>query len=341
MLKIKPIYFFIALLSLCGGVFLLSLCVGASSVRLPDILQILGQGNVAPINSSDIYIITELRLPRTILAFLVGAALALTGAVLQTLFRNPLADPSLIGVSSGAALGAAIMLVLGGTLMVNFTLMWMTWLVYLSAFAGGILVTVIVMRVGQSRYKMSLGTLLLVGIAINALATSGIGLLIYIANETTLRSLTFWMLGSLTQATWSTVGITALFVMLAVIFIPFYAKALNALLLGEADAYHLGIPVEKVKYRLLFCCALAISATVAIAGMIGFVGLVVPHMVRMLIGSNHRYVLPGSVILGGTLLMLADIGARTWVAPAEMPIGIITALLGAPFFLFLILRAKQ
>lgn len=344
MLNIKPIRFFMSSMALLLIVFMASLTMGASDISIADALSMIFHGITGDASShfspTDLYVITELRLPRTLLAFLVGAALGVSGAVIQTLFRNPLADPSLIGVSSGAALGAAGMLVLGSGLFLNMTAVWMPWWVALSAFVGGIVATLIVMRVGQRRDRLSLGTLLLVGIAINALAMSGIGLLSYMASEATLRSLTFWMLGSLTQATWSSLGLVAFFVVPVLLFLPLSSRALNALLLGEAEARHLGIPVEKIKNRVLIGSALAVAVCVAITGIIGFVGLVIPHVVRLLVGANHRYVLPGSILLGGTLLMLADIAARTWVAPAELPIGIITALLGAPFFLALIMRQR-
>ena len=341
--KVNPSVFFVGLTFFLFIIFMSSLALGASSISITDVFSILYHwltaGDLISFSASDIYIITELRLPRTLLAFLVGAALGVSGAVIQTLFRNPLADPSLIGVSSGAALAAASMLVFSTTLFINPE--WISGLVSASAFVGGMLATLVVMRLGQDRYRMALGTLLLVGIAINALAMSGIGLLTYIANETTLRSLTFWMLGSLAQATWGMVGLATILIGATMIALPLYARPLNALLLGEAEAQHLGIAVEKVKYSVLLMSALAVGTTVAFAGIISFIGLVVPHMVRMLVGANHRYVLPGSILLGGSLLMLADIGARTLVIPAELPIGIITALLGAPFFLALIMRAKK
>ncbi len=324
---IKPSRFLLALLFLSLAILGASLLIGASHISF------------SPLSPTDLYVLTELRLPRALLALLVGAALGMSGAVLQTLFRNPLADPSLIGVSSGAALGAATLLVLGAHLFLYLG-QWMSFFVALSAFVGGVIATIIVMRLSTAQNRLSLGAVLLVGIAINALAMSGIGLLSYIATETTLRSLTFWMLGSLAHTTWSSLGLLTLFVLPVLITLPFFSRALNALLLGETEARHLGIAVEKTKNIILLASALAVAATVAVAGIIGFVGLVVPHIIRMSIGTDHRYLLPASGLLGGCLLMLADIGARTWFAPAELPIGIITALLGAPFFLALIMRQK-
>ena len=332
--KISPQYFFSILIVFLILTFIASLSLGASEVSLLDIVT-------ENLSATDSYIITELRFPRTILAFLVGAGLALTGAVMQTLFRNPLADPSLIGVSSGAALGAALFLVFGASQTILVSSIFFPFLLPLSAFIGGLLATGILVLIGQRQHYTSVSILLLAGIALNALAGSGIGLLTYLASDVSLRSFTFWTLGSLAQATWPMVGFATFFIGIALVILPFFSKAFNALLLGEAEARHLGIPVERVKRIALLLCALAIGAAVAAAGIIAFVGLVVPHIVRLLMGANHRYVLPGSILLGGSLLMLADIGARTFVVPAELPIGIITALIGAPFFLALIMRERK
>lgn len=326
----KSFLFFTILAITTIVLFFCSILFGAHSVDI-----------FSPLSKTEHYVIYELRMPRAILAFLIGGALSLSGAILQTLFRNPLADPSIIGVSSGAAFAAAAAIVLGGTWMITNHPTLNTYLLPIAAFLGGLLTTFIIVKISQQRFAMSLSIVLLTGIAINSLAGSGIGLLSYLATDTMLRSITFWMLGSLSQTSWHSVLLASIFILPVLIIAPFFTKSFNALLLGEPAAQHLGIPVEKVKRRALFLMSLSVGAAVALSGIIGFVGLVVPHMVRFVMGANHRFVIPGSILLGGNLLMLADMCARTWFAPVELPIGIITALIGAPFFLFLIFREKQ
>jgi len=286
-------------------------------------------------------VLMAIRLPRVLLGVLIGAGLAVSGAALQGLFRNPLADPGLIGISSGAALGATTVIVLGNTLLQGLT----GWLGYaalpLAAFAGGVAATLLVYRLSLVGGRTVVVTMLLAGIAINALAGAATGVFTFVADDDQLRNITFWSLGSLGRATWRMVGMATPFIAVAVLVLPRCARALNAFLLGEAEAAHLGIATEPIKRIIVALAALAVGASVAVAGIIGFVGLIVPHLVRLMTGPDHRYVLPGSALLGGSLLVGADLVARTIVAPAELPIGIVTALLGAPFFLWLLLRARQ
>ncbi|GIU14036.1 iron ABC transporter permease [Shewanella sp. MBTL60-007] len=287
-------------------------------------------GNVAP---HEQLVINNVRLPRTLLALAVGAVLAQCGAVMQGLFRNPLADPGIIGVSSGAALGAAICIVLipqGGEYMVA-----------LSAFFAGLVTTLIVYRLASSASGTSVVLLLLSGVAIAALAGAGIGLLTYMADDMALRDLTLWQMGSIAGAQWHYVILTL--VALALVSWQFNrsAKALNALLLGEAEARHLGLDVDKLKLRLIVLCAIGVGVSVAATGIIGFIGLVVPHLVRMMVGPDHKQLLPLSAMLGAAILALADIGARSLVAPSELPVGLVTALLGAPFFILLLLKQRH
>ncbi|MCK8044527.1 iron ABC transporter permease [Shewanella sp. 1CM18E] len=287
-------------------------------------------GSVAP---HEQLVINNVRLPRTLLALAVGAVLAQCGAVMQGLFRNPLADPGIIGVSSGAALGAAICIVLipqGGEYMVA-----------LSAFIAGLVTTLIVYRLASSPSGTSVVLLLLAGVAIAALAGAGIGLLTYMADDMALRDLTLWQLGSIAGAQWHYVILSL--VALALVSWQFNrsAKALNALLLGEAEARHLGLDVDKLKLRLIVLCAIGVGISVAATGIIGFIGLVVPHLVRMMVGPDHKQLLPLSAMLGAALLALADIGARSLVAPSELPVGLVTALLGAPFFIVLLLKQRH
>ncbi|MDT7921179.1 MAG: iron ABC transporter permease [Meiothermus sp.] len=281
-------------------------------------------------------VLVAIRFPRVLLAALVGAMLALAGAVLQGLFRNPLADPGLIGVTSGAGLGAAIFIVLvpgAGPLQV-FALPVM-------AFVGGLLATFGVWRLASNGGRVQVLTLLLAGIALNAAAGALIGLLISRASDEQLRSLTFWTLGGFGGATWITLlamvpsGLLALWGLLRL------AQPLNALVLGEREAFHLGVHLEPFKRQAVALSALAVGTAVAAAGGVGFIGLVAPHLFRLLAGPDHRYLLAGAALLGASLSVLADLVARTVVAPAELPVGVVTSLLGAPFFIWLLLRYKR
>lgn len=279
--------------------------------------------------------IMSLRLPRIALGAAVGAGLGLAGAVLQGLFRNPLVDPGLIGVSSGAALAASVAMVLGGSA-------WNTPPVLTAAsFLGGFLAAASVQALSRANGRTLVLALLLSGIAINAVAGALLGLLSYVATDAQLRNLAFWSLGSLGGATWPrtlwATGMTAV----AGLSLLRLARPLNFMLLGESEAEHLGVEVEAVKRRALLWSVLLVSSSVALCGVIGFVGLLVPHLVRLLVGPDHRLVLPGSALLGSGLLLWADLGSRLTVAPAELPIGIVTACLGGPFFLGLLLRERQ
>ena len=297
--------------------------------------------STADLPTDQVLIIEHIRLPRTLMGILVGATLALTGAAMQGLFRNPLADPGLIGVSSGAALGAALMIVLGSSMLSALPSFVLPYATVLGAFAGGVITTWLVYRLGQSVQGTSVASMLLAGIAIAAISGAVIGMLSYLADDAMLRTLTFWNMGSLGSANYQRVAVLALCCALVWWRLPRQAKALNALLLGESEARHLGVDVERVKRELVLLTALGVGACVAAAGLIGFVGLVVPHLVRLLLGADHRRVLPVSMLLGASLLLLADVGARLLIAPAELPLGIITALLGAPFFLALLMRAQR
>ncbi len=285
-------------------------------------------------------IIQQVRLPRTLLAIAVGGILALCGAVMQGLFRNPLADPGIIGVSSGAALGAAIAIVLFGSLAAAYPILLFMGTVPLFAFIGGSLTTLIVYRLGTSKNGTSVTMMLLAGVAIGAISGAALGLLNYFADDQALRDLSLWTMGSLAGANPDSLWLA--FATLIGLFLLFRrdADSLNALLLGEAEARHLGINVQSLKRRLIVLTAFGVGVTVSLAGMIGFIGLIVPHLGRMLIGPNHKALLPVSMILGAILLLVADMLARSVVAPLDMPVGIVTALLGAPFFLWLLIAQK-
>ena len=280
----------------------------------------------------------EIRAPRVTLAGFVGAALALSGAALQGLFRNPLADPGLIGVSSGAALGAVAMIVAGSALAMPSAVA--PFALPLAAVAGAMLVTLFLTAFASRYGQFSIVTIVLVGIAVNALAGVGIGVFQYLSDDAQLRTLTFWMMGSFGRANWPAVAPAVVVVAVATLPLFFVARGLDLLQLGEADAYHLGVDVRRLKRRIVLCAAAAVGAGVALSGMIGFVGLVVPHLVRLAIGAGHRFVLPCAALLGAALTILADLLARTVATPAEIPVSLVTSAIGAPFFLWLIARAR-
>lgn len=313
--------------------------VGLSPAQVVGVLAArLGIDAGAAFTDQQAAVLLAIRLPRVLLSVVVGAGLAVSGAVMQGLFRNPLADPGLVGVSSGAALGAAGAIVLGAALGVAGALAPV--LVALAAFVGGLMTTFVVYRIATARGRTSVTTMLLAGIAINALCGAGVGVLVLFADDGQLRDLTFWTLGSLGGATWGALAIAAPLVGAAVLASPWLARALDALLLGEAEARHLGIRTDRVTAIAVTLSALAVAAATAVAGLIGFVGLVAPHLVRLLLGPGHRALLPGSALAGAALLVFADLAARTLLAPAEVPIGIVTAVAGAPFFLALLLRQE-
>ena len=321
-------------------VAIVSLSLGTVSIPFQKIIETLvyafsGNAEYSQINSIILYI----RLPRLILVLLVGAVLASLGAVMQGLFRNPLADPSLIGVSGGASVGASIVIVFAGGAMLP-PLAGLSLLAF-GAFIGGVISTLIVYRVATSSLGTSVTTMLLAGIAIGAIAGAINSLLSYFSDNQMLRQISVWQMGNLGGANWLKVTIMGSISVVLLALLPSQAKALNALLLGESEARHLGIHVQKIKRKLIFLTALGVGASVALAGLIGFVGLVIPHMIRLLIGPDHRWLLPASALAGASLLIVADSIARVVVLPAELPTGILTALLGAPIFVALLHRQRE
>ena len=281
----------------------------------------------------------EIRIPRVILASLVGASLAISGACLQGLFRNPLADPGLIGVSAGAALGASIVIVFGSTIFSKFILS--TFLLPLAACVGSGIVIFLLFLLTKGFGYQGVTYMLLVGIAINAIASVGIGILTFISSDSELRSLTFWTMGSFGGITWPLLVPAIVIIITAFIFLSPILRNLDILQLGESEAKSLGVDVQKLKYRVIFTSAASVGASVALSGMIGFVGLVVPHLVRLIAGVNHTYVIIGSAIMGSSLMVLADLLARVLIQPAELPVGLITSAIGSPFFLWLIFRINK
>lgn len=340
---LSPRLLFIGLSLLLLVALWLSLALGPVSLPLDATLRALLRLVGVPLDGDGLeqaeLILAQIRLPRTLLGLAVGAVLAVSGVAMQGLFRNPLADPGLVGVSSGAGLGAAVAIV-GGAALGSLPEALAPYLLSISAFAGGFLITALVYRLGRRDGQTSVVTMLLAGIALNALAFATIGLFTYLADDATLRTLTFWNLGSLNGASYTRLWPLLVVVLAVIAWLPRRASALNALLLGESEARHLGFDVERLKGELVFCTALGVGAAVAASGLIGFIGLVVPHLVRLLAGPDHRVLLPASALAGASLILFSDLAARLVLSPAELPIGIVTALVGAPLFLYLLLRGR-
>ena len=294
----------------------------------------------AEIAARERIIIESIRLPRVIMGVLVGASLAVSGAIMQGLFRNPLADPGIVGVSAGAGLGAITVIVLGTGVLAPVILPLGIFAVPLAAFFGALFTTMLLYRLATRGGQTSISTLLLRRIAHAAIAGAARGILIYLADDAQLRDLTFWGLGSLAGATWQKCLAVAPIIVLAMATAPFLARGLNALALGEAAAHHAGIPVQIFKRISIIAVAGATGAAVAASGGIGFVGVVVPHLLRLFMGPDNRTLLPASALLGAALLLICDAISRTIVAPAELPIGVVTALIGAPFFLWILMSRR-
>ena len=322
--------------------FLLAICLPAIAVLCtllgPTHLSLLRLVNLEE-NSIELLILTEIRLPRVLLTMIIGGVLATSGAVLQGLFRNPLADPSLIGVSAGASVGASLSILLG-TGIVSASLGGLS-LITLGAFLGGALAVWLVYRLSTGHRGTSVSTMLLVGIAISALAGAISNLLSFLADNEMLRRMSLWQMGNLDLASWNRVGLSIIMLILFALLLMRQSASLNALLLGESEARHLGIDVKSIKKRLILLAALGVGVSTALAGVIAFVGLIVPHLVRQLAGPDHRHLLLGSGLMGAILLLLADLVARTILAPAELPVGIVTAFLGVPFFVYLLVHQRR
>ncbi len=316
---------------------LLSLALGAAPLSLSDFLSVLHLSATPPVPWIQA-VIVDVRLPRTLLALAIGACLAQSGVVLQALFRNPLAETSLLGISGGAALAAAIWLVLLPLLpYARVAALGLP----LAATVGALLAAAIVIRLSRSTGVTDVSSLLLTGIAINALAGAGIALLQTLASDAALRDLTVWFYGSLGRSGWHELALGLPLLLAIALWLPAEARALDALLLGEAEAQHLGVAIEPLKRRLLLLVATAAATAVALAGIIGFIGLIVPHLLRQRLGPGHRLLLPAAGLVGASLLILADTAARCVFAPLEVPVGVLTAVLGVPLFLALLQKASR
>lgn len=325
------------------AVALLATTVGAAGIPLPRLAAALGFniGHADPaMLARDELVLWSIRIPRIAVAGMIGGLLALSGAIMQGLFRNPLADPALVGVSSGGAFAAASAIVISDSAWgASFRFLQFE-LLPVAAFAGSLITTTILYKIASREGRTSVAIFLLAGLAIAAIANAGIGLLVFVADDRQLRDITFWLLGSLSGATWPKAGVVAPVALIALLAIPLIARGLDVLVLGEAEAFHTGVDVERLKKLSIVLISAMTGVAVSICGVVGFVGIVVPHLLRMVIGPGHRMLLPASVCLGAILLILADTIARVLAAPAEVPIGILTAVLGAPFFLFILLRQR-
>ncbi|KAF0221994.1 MAG: hypothetical protein FD176_3043 [Rhodospirillaceae bacterium] len=325
---IRPAFVLLALA--LAATALAALALGSAAIPLASVAQ--WPFSPETLSPRDRLILENIRLPRLVLGLAVGAMLAAAGAALQGIFRNPLADPGLIGVSGGAALGAAAMIVLGGDHLVGPLAL------PLAAFAGAVTATLAVYGLGRRHGMVSPPSMLLAGIAINALAGAGIGVFSYVGDDVQLRQLTFWTMGSLGAAGWNTLAPSLPLMLIAMTGLALLATRLDVFSLGEREAFHLGLdPRMMVRLTVGLTC-LGVGAAVAAAGPVGFIGLVVPHLIRLSLGAGHAVLLPAAMLAGAILLVGADTAARLVAAPAELPVGLLCSLVGAPFFLWLLRR---
>ena len=320
------------------GLVLVNLALGAFDVEPLRIIGVLfdklGIGLGIEYTAREEAVVWVIRTPRMAMAALVGAGLGISGAALQGLFRNPLADPGLIGVSSGAGFAVALAVVLGIS-------GWGLFAQPLAAFVGGLILTLLIYAFARRSGRAQMATMLLAGIAINALLGAAISFILSFSDNEELRDIVFWLLGSLAGSLWDYVYSAGPLILAAVIILARQGGALNLLSLGDAEARHLGLRVQRTQLLIVVAAALATGAGVAVAGVVGFIGLIAPHMVRLVVGPDHRRLLPASALAGAMLVLGADLGARTIAAPAELPLGVLTAVIGTPLFLFLIDRARR
>ena len=324
---------------------IISARVGAVNISFEKIIAFIAQRLGIRTNTSftsiEEALFFQIRLPRVLLCAFVGAALSVSGALMQALFRNPIVEPGLIGTSSGAALGAAFVFVMGKTIAGPLAGFIGPFLLPFFAFAGGLAATLSVYKLSNLFGKTNVNTMLLAGIAINALATGGTGFFSYIARDPQARSITFWNLGTLSGANWHAVELVGFSTILCIVVCFRFGKGLNALVLGETEAGYLGVNTEKLKLRIILVNTFMVAMATSIVGVISFVGLIVPHLLRMMKSSDNRFLIIASALLGAILLNLTDMLARVIVAPSEFPIGIITAFAGAPVFLLLLIRNSR
>lgn len=343
-MKNKKRNIFFLLSALLIAAILLSVSLGAVSMSVGQVVAILlksvGVKSSILFSENQENVLWTLRLPRIGFAVMIGAALATSGVALQGLFRNPLVDSGLIGIASGSSLFASCFILFNGlvpALVIGTSQLTMA----ITSFIGASLTAFLVYRISQYQKRINIAVLILAGVALNALTASLTGLLTYFADDSQLRDLTFWTLGSLAGATWENLAILTPFILLPIFVLQRSAKALNAFSLGENPAHFLGINIRRTKITVLLCSTAMVGASVAFAGVIAFVGLVIPHIMRMLVGPGHRALLPVSAIAGATLLCFADLLSRTLLPPTEIPVGIITALMGTPVLIAILLKQKK
>ncbi|MEE3661947.1 iron ABC transporter permease [Brenneria sp. g21c3] len=326
--RFHPRYVLIALLLLLLALMLCAANLGALALSFKTLWQ-------TPFTDPLWHIWLNIRLPRVLLAVLVGSALACSGAIMQGLFRNPLADPGLLGISSGGALCVALTIVLPLGLPPLLSL----YSPMLAAFVGSLAITAVIFMLSRAE-QGGLTRLLLAGIALNALCMAAVGVLTYVSTDQQLRQFSLWGMGSLGQAQWPMLIGAATLALPAIIVTLYQARRLNLLQLGDEEAHYLGVNVKRTKHTLLLLSALLVGVAVAVSGVIGFIGLVIPHLIRMHLGADHRLLIPGAALGGACLLLIADTLARTLLSPAEMPVGLLTSLIGGPYFLWLIVQHK-
>lgn len=337
-----PLYLAVSLL-LLAVLAVVSLYMGVYEFEKQSFVDIFSGiiKNDGTVSDSDRFVMMDLRLPRIVMGILIGSALAVSGTCLQGMFRNPLATPDLIGITAGASLFAAITIVLGEYIKPYIPEALHYSLLSLMAFVGSLITMVMVYRISTQGGRTNVVIMLLTGVAVTALGFAVMGLLIYISKEEQLRDLTFWNLGSLGGASWTKNGILAVIILVCYVLLINKGKALNAMMLGEKDAQHLGIPVERIKSRIVILTALMVGTSVAFAGTISFVGLIVPYILRLVFRSNYHIILPLSAVFGSILLLVADTISRTLAQPGEIPIGILTAFMGAPIFIVILIRSRK
>jgi iron complex transport system permease protein len=325
------------------AISLIAVTVGAAGIsleRVPAALGLWRPEAADALLARDQLVLWSIRIPRIAAAAVVGGLLATSGAIMQGLFRNPLADPALVGVSSGGAFAAACAIILVDSALGESLRFMQNELLPVAAFVGSLVTTFVLYGIASRAGRTSIAIFLLAGLAIAAIANAGIGLLVFIADDRQLRDITFWLLGSLSGATWSKTATIAPVLAIGLIACLWIGRGLDLLVLGESEAFHSGVNVERLKRVSIVLISAMTGVAVSVCGVVGFIGIVVPHLLRLAIGPSHRLLLPASALLGAILVVGADTLARTLVAPAEMPIGILTAAIGAPFFLAILLRQR-
>lgn len=337
----------ILLILLLIGTIGWSLTIGAYDIDLSGIMEVFKDQTAVLTGVSDqqlpaeSFLLFNIRLPRILMAGITGAGLAITGAAIQGLFRNPLADPSLIGITSGSMLFAVLAIVLINTVAIAVSGFLQQFFIVLFAFAGGLLTTLFVYFLSYKNGKTYVMTMLLAGIAVTALAGAITSLFTYISDDQQLRDITYWSMGSFSGSTWTHLMLAVPIILPGIFLLDSHGNALNAILLGEHEAEYLGVQVEKVKTYIIVLTSVIVGVCIAMSGIIGFVGLVIPHFIRLIRGSDYRMLMKLSALTGAIFMIVADNIARIIIAPAELPIGILSALIGGPFFLWLLLRVKK